>query len=235
MNQVTELFLSYLDLKLDKSLHEIVYDAFYKMIITGKIPAGTRINEKQISIHSNISRTPIRQALKQLEAEKLIAYGLGNKNGAIVLGITRKDVYEIFTIRRSFETFAVIEASRRMSKEDFSKLHQLVQKSYDLYELDDFAGIRDNFRDFNAFIFERAKIFRIQNILETLEVYQLYFYEITTKCSERTLEVIKNHEKIYALMLDGDEKGLERIIDDYLKVSSEFIANVIDEKDIKRI
>ncbi|WEV45365.1 GntR family transcriptional regulator [Streptococcaceae bacterium ESL0687] len=235
MNQVTELFLSYLDLKLDKSLHEIVYDAFYKMIITGKIPAGTRINEKQISVHSNISRTPIRQALKQLESEKLIAYGLGNKNGAVVLGITRKDVHEIFTIRRSFETLAAIEASKKMSEKDFSELYRLVLEAEDLYDLDDFAGIRSNFRDFNNFIFEKARIFRIQNILETLEVYQLYFYEITTKCKERTLDVIRNHQKIYALMLDGDEKGLESLIDDYLKLSSDFIASAIDDKEVKRI
>ncbi|OFI46493.1 GntR family transcriptional regulator [Floricoccus penangensis] len=231
MNQVTELFLSHLDLSLDKSLHEIVYDAFYKMIITGKIPAGTRINEKQISVYSNISRTPIRQALKQLEAEKLVAYGLGNKNGAVVLGITQSDVQEIFAIRKSFETLATIEASKKMTESDFAELEKIVSDAEEFYEKGEFDLIRQNFKEFNNLIFEKARMFRIQNIIETLKVYQLYFHEITTISDSRTKQAIDDHREIYNLMLEQNEPEIEKLIDKHLGSSANFIVSVIDDEE----
>jgi Transcriptional regulators len=229
MNEVTELFLSYLDLSRDKSLHEIVYDAFYRMIITGKIPAGTRINEKQISTYSNISRTPIRQALKDLEKEKLVAYGLENKHGAVVLGITHSDVLEIFAIRRAFETIATIEASKKMTPEDFDELKKIVDRGEELFKEEDLDAIRDNFKEFNSFIFDKSSMFRIQNIIETLKVYQLYFHEITTISDVRTRQALDEHRLIYELMKNKDEDGISALIDKHLKASSNFISSVIEE------
>ncbi len=62
-----------------------------KTIILGDIPAGGRINEKEISEKLNISRTPIRHALEKLEEEKLVERKHGS--GVIVQGISLKDAH----------------------------------------------------------------------------------------------------------------------------------------------
>lgn len=55
-------------------LNEIVYNGLRKAIIDDKVPIGVRINEKEYADRMNISRTPVREALKRLEAEDLVEY-----------------------------------------------------------------------------------------------------------------------------------------------------------------
>ena len=65
-----------------------MYEAFRKTIILGQIPAGSRINEKEFSDTLNISRTPIRYALRQLVEEQLVEHV--PKIGIVVKGISKK-------------------------------------------------------------------------------------------------------------------------------------------------
>ena len=66
--------LKNLDLTQNKTLNVLIYGSVSKTIILGDIPAGTRINEKVFAEELNISRTPIRLAMKQLVNEKLVEH-----------------------------------------------------------------------------------------------------------------------------------------------------------------
>lgn len=81
--------------------------------------AGSRINEKEFSDTLNISRTPIRYAMTQLVAEKLVEHV--PKIGIVVKGISIKDAYEIYDIRKSLDTLATIKAMDLMTEEDFRR------------------------------------------------------------------------------------------------------------------
>lgn len=70
MSSIIDAVKKNLDFSQNKTLKILLYEAFRKTIILGEIPAGTRINEKEFSEILNISRTPIRYALKQLTTEK---------------------------------------------------------------------------------------------------------------------------------------------------------------------
>ena len=91
MKQVVEALRKNLDLTQNKTLNALIYEAFRKTIILGDVPANTRINEKVLAEELNISRTPIRLAMKQLVNEKLVEHV--PKIGIVVKGIRIKDAY----------------------------------------------------------------------------------------------------------------------------------------------
>ena len=67
-------FVKNTDLSQNRPLKDVVYESLRKTLIEGKIPVGERFIEKEYSDRLNISRTPVRNSLKQLEAEGLIKY-----------------------------------------------------------------------------------------------------------------------------------------------------------------
>lgn len=124
MSSIIDAVKKNLDFSQNKTLKILLYEAFRKTIILGEIPAGTRINEKEFSEILNISRTPIRYALKQLTTEKLVTYV--PKIGVVVKGISTKDAHEIYDIRKSLDTLAAIKAMDQMTTDDFKKMKSAV-------------------------------------------------------------------------------------------------------------
>jgi DNA-binding GntR family transcriptional regulator len=231
MDKVTEVFIEHLDFTTDKALYEVVYDAFHESIVAGLIPAGSRINEKQISQKSNISRTPIRKALKRLEEEKLVQYGIDERGGATVMGITPRDVKEIFLIRRSFETIAAIEASKIMTEDDFKKLEAIVQEGETLYANGQFDQMRGNFRAFNQYYFERSDMIRLQQIAEDLTTYLQFFNEVTSNTPERIRVALDEHHEIIKLMRQQNVEQLELVIKAHLEGARDNILRKMAEHD----
>lgn len=117
MNAMIENVRQNLDFSQNKTLKVLVYEAFRKTIILGQIPAGSRINEKEFSDTLNISRTPIRYALRQLVDEQLVEHV--PKIRIVVKGISKKDAYEIFDIRKSLDTLATIKAMEKWMRKIF--------------------------------------------------------------------------------------------------------------------
>lgn len=124
-----------LDLSDNRPLKELLYEAMRKTIILGEVATGVRINEKEVSRQMNISRTPIRYALKQLENDDLVDHIQGK--GVIIKGISIKDAHEIYAIRIALDTLAEITAMDNMNKADFDIMNQLLVETEQANELDD--------------------------------------------------------------------------------------------------
>jgi DNA-binding GntR family transcriptional regulator len=95
-------------------------------IVNGLYPKGYKLNEIKIAKEMDISRTPVREALKQLELEGLID-SIPNR-GAVVVGISDQDVKDLCAMRQSIEDVAIRFAIDRMSTDDVEKLEDI----YDL-------------------------------------------------------------------------------------------------------
>ncbi len=91
--------------------------------------------------------------MTQLVAEKLVEHV--PKIGIVVKGISIKDAYEIYDIRKSLDTLATIKAMALMSEEDFREMRCLLEHGEQLNREDDVDGVLKNFSDFNAFIYEK--------------------------------------------------------------------------------
>lgn len=91
-------------------------------ILSGELPLGSPISEMEISTKLEISRSPIREALRRMESEGLVYRYPGR--GTFVTNITRKDLEEIFELRIMFEVQALNTASKYFDEKFLDELEK---------------------------------------------------------------------------------------------------------------
>ena len=106
-----------------KPLHEEVAQRLRELITEGLLPAGSKLNERVLCGQLMVSRTPLREALKLLAAQKLIE--LSPNRGASVAVLTRADVEQLFELMASLEGLSGELAAQRMSASELTELNAL--------------------------------------------------------------------------------------------------------------
>lgn len=230
MNPIITAVKKNLDLTENKPLKVAVYEAFRKTIILGDIPAGERINEKEFSDELNISRTPIRIAMKSLVEEQLVQHV--PRVGIVVKGIGIKDAYEIYEIRKSLDTLATIKAMKLMTKEDFQELKELLERGEHYNQTDQVDLLLQNFSDFNSFIYEKSQMPRLRAIVLDLQTYLVYFRDIAIRASARRSIALEEHWLIYRGMCTNNTEQITLITHEHLNHSLEFIVKEMENRKI---
>jgi len=109
-----------------RPLHEEVCDRLRDMIIEGEIDAGERLHETSLSEVLNVSRTPLREALKLLANEGLVDLLPGR--GARVSALSPESVGELFEVVSGLERLAAELATMRMSARDLERIQRMHDK-----------------------------------------------------------------------------------------------------------
>ncbi|MBO1305100.1 GntR family transcriptional regulator [Enterococcus sp. 669A] len=199
-----------------------VYTALRTTILNGEIPAGTRINESVLSDKVRISRTTLRFALQKLHKERLLEHSPGK--GMIVRGITRKDAYEIFAIRKSLDCLAAVTAMYKMTDEEFDELEQILIRMS--RQPDRLAEL---FTEFNEFIYEKSQIIRLKDTMINIQNYLSYFRDLSAHSQQRRKDAIEDHRKIFCCMKQRSENQLKLQIEQHLDAALLCIVKEMDE------
>ncbi len=107
-----------------KSMVDHTVSYLEDMIVKGQLRPGQRIKEQEVSSRLGISRPPVREAFKILEAEGLIRRE--PRRGVFVSEVTREDIWEIYTLKTALYTLAVTLAIDRISDNGILKLERIV-------------------------------------------------------------------------------------------------------------
>lgn len=111
---------------------EKAYSTIRSGILHGDFPAGSRITEQEIAEQSGVSRTPVREALRRLQAEGLLHF-VPNQ-GAVVASWSGRDIEEIFELRAMLESYTAERAAERATAEQIEQLRDLADQQYKLSE-----------------------------------------------------------------------------------------------------
>ncbi len=109
-----------------KSASVVVSDTLRRAILRGQFSPGQLMPQEEIAKQFGVSRAPVRDALRRLEAEGLIV--MHPHRGAEVAKLTAEDVEEVFLIRESLETTALRLSVPRMTEADFSLAHTVLNQ-----------------------------------------------------------------------------------------------------------
>ena len=113
---------------------EKAYTQIKGKIITAEMPPGSVINEAQLMEEFALGRTPIREAIKQLQTENLVM--VTPRKGMFVADIAVTDLLQIFEVRVELESFATKLAAERITEQEISELQKLA-KAYQEVDLSD--------------------------------------------------------------------------------------------------
>lgn len=130
-------------------------------ILTGALPAGTPLKQDALAARFQASRIPVREALRQLETEGLVAYPLNR--GAVVIDMDVDQVCELLDIRIALEGFAVRAAVPNMARADLDALEGIL-RTYD--EADSVPDRVDAMRRFHLALCAPANNTRLRRLIE---------------------------------------------------------------------
>jgi DNA-binding GntR family transcriptional regulator len=103
-------------------LHEAAYDQIRSRILNSQLLPDEPLSEYQLAIDLNMSRTPIREALKRLEHDGLVRFVVNR--GAFVRGLSASDISEIYEVREQLEGFAAFTAATNMRDTEIAALER---------------------------------------------------------------------------------------------------------------
>ena len=108
----------------DASRSETAYQQLKRAMQTGDLQPGARIRETEIAEKYNISRTPVREAIRRLEADGLISFV--PHHGAVVSKLDHQQTMELYDLREVLEGTAAAFAARHASAAEIAELEELV-------------------------------------------------------------------------------------------------------------
>jgi len=213
--------IKFADLSQNKPLNEIVFEGLRDAIIKGIIPVGERINETVYSERMNISRTPIREALRRIQEEGLVEYI--PHYGVVVKKITIADAEEIFQIRKALDVLATTNAMKLMSESEFDEMKMLLEKTDAANDRNEVAEVVRLFSEFNAMIYRFSRMPRLDIIVQRLREYLVRFRDISLSGPERRKKAINEHWIIYQNMRKGNPEQVAIITNEHLDYSKTYI------------
>ena len=175
----------------------------------------------------NISRTPVRESLKQLELEGLVKYI--PRTGVVVNRITREDVIEIYKIRSSLEFLVATEAMKYIQESDADKIYKLLDETEIAHKENNIDEVIHLFSVYNTELYELSQMKILPNIISNLNNYLHKFRKISIEDKVRREKAIVEHRNIIKAILNKDRDLAEVIIKKHLYDSLDVVLLQISE------
>jgi len=183
------------------SLADRVFERIETEIIQGVYPRGEILTELKLVEQLGVSRTPIREALRKLEQERLIEE---TGKGSLVLGITEEDLLDIMNIRLNVEGLATYYATLNMTEEGLRELEHVVDLQEFYYSRGDTDHIRVMDDQFHELICAISKRTVISDTLMPLHRKIQRFRKASIENKDRTAAVLQEHRAIFEAMKAGN-------------------------------
>lgn len=189
--------------KIDNSLSEIVYQAIYKNIISGKLKPGAAITEITVANTMGISRAPVREALKRLAEDKLVV--LVPRSGCYVKDMNMEEIDEIYEIRKRLECMALEYSFEKM---DRRQLHTLKKKFEECLALDTEQMLAKEIKldtQLHNMIAQDSGCPNLEEMLENLRARIEVFRFKEANYQDRARLALTEHVKIIEAVLSEDK------------------------------
>ena len=211
-----------------QSLTSAVADKLRDQIIRGEIPEGAQLRQDAIATQYQVSRIPVREALRQLDAEGLIA--IVPNRGAIVPALSPDDVEELFSIRALLEPEVLKLSIPHLTEQDFTEAAAILRKYVSELRREDHVSAwgRLNWQ-FHSTLYARAVLPRfmavIRNVNNSGERYtrlQLYLTHGIKRANEE-------HHKILELCRNRDVDAACTLLRDHILHAGQSLKEVLQQ------
>jgi DNA-binding GntR family transcriptional regulator len=208
-------------LKQPESLAKMAYEAIRQSILSSQWKIGELYNEKAIAADLGISRTPVREALLELASQDLIIFL--PRRGLMVNRFTRRDVDEIFELRKAIELAAVEKITVASPPFDLFEIEESLLNQRKAVKQKDYLAFMEADRLFHTSFSELTNNRRLIAILENIRD-MIHVMGVKALALEgRALEVIEEHQTILEAVKKGNIEEARRAMDYHLDQSKEAV------------
>lgn len=211
-----------------KSLYEHVVDVLRDMVLEGRLKPGDRILELELSRKLNVSRTPMREALKVLAAEQLVE--LRPSRGAIVTEIRLDEVVEHFEVLAGLDSAIGELAAQRITEAELGELETLHRDMIAHHR----AGRRGKYFEVNQVVHAKlAAATRNKSLMATHEQYTRRIARVRYAANFSQIrwdESVDEHQKIIVALRRRDGEALAGLMRDHMRATARSVIAAIKEE-----
>lgn len=210
-------------LRRQKSLQEQAYQALRNAILSGELVPGQRLVETQLAEQLQVSRTPIREALRLLQHAKL---AIADDSGAIrVTTVSVTDAIELYDCRLALESLSVTQACANATQEQIAELQALVEQAEKLSptpkeQLRNYQLLDLDYR-FHRLLAQSSSNSYLTSLLDHVFDRMLLLRIQTTLNNPNVLEIRLEHRQIYEAIAHRNPELAAAAIQDHLKASKD--------------
>jgi len=229
----------------DSSARERAYDYILGRILAGDWPGGTIVSELALSKELGVSRTPVREAVRQLTGEGFLEEN--PSRGLAVATVTRSDIAELYELREAIEVFAVGKAARvRMSASDRGRLEGILGETDELRRsLEgsgearlDVAGMQRFIQadlNFHTVLLHTAANRRMLKLVnETRLLIRIFSIQRGGHNAQQLKQIQAQHQAILDSVLCGKSEEAQAILAEHIRLSGQERMEAFDEWERER-
>lgn len=196
------------------SLADKVFELLEDDILSGKYSRGEILTEIKLSEKLGVSRTPIREALRRLEQEHLIEE---SGKGSVVIGITEKDLEDIFFVREKLECTAAFLAAKNATPEQLAELKDAFELQQFYLEKQDPEHIKTMDNLFHKKMYDLSGSMTFRDILLGLHKKIQKYRRASLENKSRAAASVEEHSKIYSAIASGDAELASKYAEEHVK------------------
>ena len=227
-----------------RSSRERAYLYIQRRIVNGELRAGQPISELALAKELGISRTPVREALRELVAESILEQG--PNGGVSVVKLTRQDIIDLYELRQALEMFAVGKTARqRLRQVDLDRLRSLTDATLTLKgELERSGGLELDEEQMNRFVAydlgfhahlmrmaANARILKVVN--ETRLMMRIFGMRRRGHTVSLLEDIHRRHSDIVDALAEQDYERATRAISEHIEISLQERLNDFDQWELE--
>lgn len=209
-----------------------VYSHIRDGIISGTYAPGARLGEVDIAELTETSRTPVREALRQLEMEGLVE--VVPHRGARVYTWTADDLEEIYDLRMTLEAMAAARAARRIGDKDIDRLSELCDlmesAAANGQQLDLMAQLND---EFHAIVRTAAASTRLLTMLGAVIQFPLVMRTFHRYAPADVARSHAHHRDLVAALTSGDEIWADSVMRAHVRAAKHVLLQSLTPDEVK--
>ncbi len=209
-----------------RTLHSEIADFIRDMIVRGELEPGSRIPEKDLCARFDISRTPLREALKVLATEGMII--LLPQRGARVAALTNEELYEIFPIIASLEGLASELACQHITRDELAAIEQLHAQMLLAYQRQDKLDYARLNREIHLALFSAARNQSLLALYKTLELRIRNIRHTVRQLPKDWQRAVNEHEEIMACLRAKNAAKLAKTMRKHIMSTANAVRNAMD-------
>ncbi len=201
----------------DHSLSGRVFQKIRGDILNGKYKENDELRENTLGRELGVSRTPVREALRQLELEGLVTI-IPNR-GAYVTGISRKDIWDIYMVRSHLEGLCARWAVEHITEKQFDELEEILMLSE--FQMNRESGfnvqqIAELDGRFHAILYEASGSRILKHILTDFHNYVQMARKSSIVSEERARKSVREHRQILRAIKERDTEMAEQLANEHI-------------------
>lgn len=199
---------------MSKSLADQAYDLVKEQILSGRIKCGEKISEDSLADQFGVSRTPIREAMRRLNAYGLIE--MEPRSHSSVIEISQKESNDIGILRVNLENFAIDNINMEMFNSSLEEICRYAADCQYALSMNNRAKAFELDSMFHVALIKTANNTAFTDIYERLDAKIQLLRIRQNEPNERLLEYLMQHSRLIELIKDGNKEEAKNLLQTHI-------------------